>query len=259
MHKNALLSLDAEKYGDVICYPIFDVDEFNNRIEELEKLHIESIEFLGRKRVRNIPVLGKGCVGIVVVAQREGKKVALKIRRRDADRSSMQHEAQMLVRANKVDIGPRFLEITDNFLLMEYIEGPLLPAWVELLEGDKVVKRLRRVLLRVIEQAWVLDQIGLDHGELSHAPKHITVKRDDAPVILDFESASISRRVSNVSSLSQFLFLGSSLAESVQRKLGFTNKDKLVTALRAYKRKGDRSRFDEVLEVLGFLQKYNRR
>lgn len=255
MHKNTLVSLDAEKYGDVICYPIFDIDEFNHRVEELEELNIESIDFVGRKRVRNVPVLGKGCVGIVVVAQREGKKVALKIRRRDADRSSMQHEAQMLAKANKLDVGPRFLEITDNFLLMEYVEGPLLPVWAESLEEDEVVKRLRRVLLRVMEQAWVLDQIGLDHGELSHAPKHIVVKRDDAPVILDFESASISRRVSNVSSLSQFLFLGSSLAELVQRRLGFTNKDRLVPALRAYKRKGDRSSFDEVLEVLGFLQK----
>lgn len=259
MHKNAAVSLNAEKYRDVICYPIYDFDEFNNRIEELEKLHVESIDFVGRKRVRNVPVLGKGCVGIVVVAQREGKKVALKIRRRDADRSSMQHEAQMLTKANKVDIGPRLLEITDNFLLMEYIQGPLLPTWVELLEGDEVVKRLRKVLLRVMEQAWALDQIGLDHGELSRAPKHIIVKQVDTPVILDFESASISRRLSNVSSISQFLFLGSSLAELVQRRLGFTNRDRLVAALKAYKRKGDRSSFDEVLGVLGFLQKYNRR
>ena len=255
MFKIASTSFEKEKYGAVVCYPRFNLDDFEQRISELEELHVESIVFVGDKRVRNVPVLGKGCIGIVVLAHRDSEKVALKIRRRDASRSSMQHEAQMLIRANKVNVGPRLLGTTDNFLLMEYIEGSLFPDCVDVLREDESIWRLRRGLRVVLEQAWVLDQIGLDHGELSHAPKHIIVKQDDAPVILDFESASTSRRVSNVTSISQFFFLGSSLAELMQERLGFVNKDKLVSALRAYKRKRDQSNFDGILRVLDIIQK----
>lgn len=44
------------------------------------------------------------------------RKVALKIRRTDADRSQMYHEADMLKKANSVDVGPKLLDVSENFL-----------------------------------------------------------------------------------------------------------------------------------------------
>lgn len=76
-------------------------------------------------------VLGKGCVGIVVLAYTKDRKAALKIRRMDADRSRMQHEAEMLDRANLVHVGPRLLGVSKNFLLMQFVDGHLLPKWLE--------------------------------------------------------------------------------------------------------------------------------
>jgi putative serine/threonine protein kinase len=245
-------SLFYDQYRYVICYPKFDVEEFKKRVKELECLRIESFEFMGEKLIHNVPVVGKGTVGIIVAACKEGKRVALKIRRRDADRSTMHHEAKMLTIANKVNLGPRFIAATENFLLMEFIEGLLLPLWVDSLEKDEASRRLRKVLSQVMEQAWILDQIGLDHGELSHAPKHIIVRETGHPVIIDFESASISRRVSNVTSISQFFYIGSSFAGLVQNKLEVCNTNKLLSALRVYKRRGDRSSFNAILRVLGF-------
>lgn len=242
-----------EKYRCVLCYPEFDVVEFKRRVKELENLCVEFIEFVGQKRIHNVPVIGKGTVGIVVVAWREGRRVVLKIRRRDADRSTMQHEAEMLEIANDVDVGPRLIDVTENFLLMEFIEGPLFPAWMDSLTQDEALGRLRKVLHQAMEQAWILDQIGLDHGELSHAPKHIVVKECDVPIILDFESASTSRRVSNVTSISQFFYIGSSFAGFIQNRLRFYDSDRLLSVLKVYKRENDRSSFNEILKVLGFI------
>lgn len=252
MYRSNSRSYD-ERYRHVICYPKFDVEEFKRRVKELEYLRIEFFEFMGEKRIHNMPVIGKGTVGIVVAAYRESKRFALKIRRRDADRSTMKHEAKMLMIANEVNVGPRFMAVTENFLLMEFIEGLLLPLWVNSLEKDKVLRRLRKVLHKVMEQAWILDQTGLDHGELSHAPKHIIVMKNDYPVIVDFESASISRRTSNVTSISQFFYIGSSFASLVQNTLKFSNKNRLLNALKVYKRRSDRSSFDVILDELGFL------
>ncbi len=95
----------------------------------------------------------------------------------------MQHEAQMLDRANKISVGPRMLGITKNFLLMEYVEGILFPEWIKTLTGKDTRKKLCHVLHLVLEQAWRLDKTGLDHGELSHAPKHIIVTSDTSLVL----------------------------------------------------------------------------
>ncbi len=250
----ALKSLSEEKYGLAICYPACRTEEFKQRLRELRKLNIRAVEFTGRKRVNHTPVLGKGCVGIVVKAYERNRKVALKIRRTDADRVSMQHEAQMLKKANSIDIGPRLLGVTENFLLMEYIEGVLLPDWTEALKGKDATQRLRRVLHSILKQTWRLDEAGLDHGELSRAPKHIIVKQDDSPCLVDFETASTSRHVSNVTSLCQYLFIGSPLAKPIQRKLGRINRDDLISALRAYKRTRSRENFSQILRKCGILK-----
>jgi len=204
---------------------------------------------MGEKTAFNIPLLGKGCVGIVVTARMNKKRVALKIRRVDADRLGMQHEAEMLRIANKVGVGPGFIGMSENFLLMEFIDGTLLPKWVEKLKGKGTRKLIRQVLRDVLEQCWLLDETGLDHGELSRAPKHIIVGEDDKAHIVDFETASVQRRVSNVTSICQYLFIGSQTAKAIRRKLGKTDQETLRTNLRNYKQNRTRENFNKILHV----------
>lgn len=246
--KVELRNLVEEEYRHVICYPECRLDELKHRLEELKKLGISAIEFSGEKTVCNLRVLGKGNVGIVVKALQDGGNVALKIRRADADRATMQHEANMLQTANMVTVGPRLLGATANFLVMEYVAGKLLPEWVQLLSETDASMRLRRVLCSVLQQARRLDEAGLDHGELSNAAKHVIIEADDEPCLVDFETASVTRRVSNVTSLCQFLLLRSSTAELVTRKLGGIDEEGLLEALRRYKQERNESNFSKILD-----------
>jgi len=195
-----------------------------------------------------LPVLGKGCVGVVVVAYTNLGRAALKIRRVDADRKGMFHEGEMLQRANAIDVGPKLLEISENFLLMELVEGTHFPEWIKSVEGREIHLRIRMVLEDVLEQCYRLDESGLDHGELSKAPKHIIVDADDIPYLIDFETASINRRVSNVTSVCQYLFLGSQIADKVKDKLGKVDKKELINVLRNYKRERTRENFEKIVE-----------
>ena len=199
----------------------------------------------------DVPVLGKGCVGIVVAVNTDGGKGAVKIRRVDADRAGMQHEAEMLRRANVINVGPKMLNVTENFLLIELIEGRLFPQWVEALKGRGTRSRIRRVLRAILEQCYSLDEAGLDHGELSRAPKHIIVDADDYPHLMDFETASINRRVSNVTSICQYLFIGSQVANTIMRKLGEADEKELIRTLRNYKQERTRESLKKILEVCG--------
>lgn len=243
-------ALNMESHSHVICYPAPKPTDFQHRLKELQILEVDEVEFSGSRKISNLAVLGKGSIGIVVVAYRMSQKVALKIRRVDAGRGTMQHEAEMLRRANEIGVGPRLLGVTANFLAMEYIEGTLLPEWIEALEGKDVKSRLRRVLRSVLEQTWKLDQGGLDHGELSHAPKHIIVSRANAPCLVDFETASLSRRVSNVTSLVQYLFIGSPVSAAIKKRLPSINQDNLMRALLTYKKAKTRENYGQLLRIL---------
>ncbi len=242
----AIENLTTMPYAYIMSYPRVDVSELRRRVVELRKLGVTALEFCGDKEIHNLPILGKGCVGIVVVAYANNRRVALKIRRIDADRSHMSHEAEMLKRANLVSVGPRMLKVSENFLLMQLIEGTLLPEWVE----DAEEALVRRVLREVLEQCWRLDQIMLDHGELSHGQRHIILGKEDKPFIVDFETASINRKPSNLTSISQFLFIGG-ISKCVYEKIGGKNKKSITDKLRNYKSVRSRETFESLLQVCG--------
>ncbi|MCS7124336.1 MAG: serine/threonine protein kinase [Candidatus Bathyarchaeota archaeon] len=236
-----------EPYATIICYPKPSRVELQKRLKELGKLGISAIEFSGKKQVLNLHVLGKGCVGLVLKAHRaNGEAVALKVRRVDADRTMMRHEAEMLKVANSVYVGPKLLDVSKNFLVMQFVEGDLLPTWLEKCISKT---RLKKVLRSILEQCWRLDKVGLDHGELSHAPKHIIVNSQDKPFILDFETASLNRKPANVTSIAQFLFISGSVAEKISRRLGEKDRNAIIGVLRRYKADGNRQNFEEILKV----------
>ena len=243
-----LEKLSEEPYASVICYPRPRKAELKVRLKELQELRVKALEFSGEKQALHVPVLGKGCVGVVVIAYIDGEKVALKVRRVDADRSGMQREAEMLEKANSVGVGPRLLGVSKNFLLMQFIDGDLLPKWLEKRKGKAEV---RKVLREVLEQCWRLDEVGLDHGELSHAPKHIILDQKDEPFIVDFETASVNRKPSNVTCICQFLFISGAVADEVAVELGGKDEKAIIDALRNYKNDRTRENFGNVLQACG--------
>lgn len=242
-----LKGLKEEPYASIICYPKRTDDELQNRLRELEMHGVTAIEFQGKGSAFNVPVLGKGYVGIVVTAQRYGQRLALKIRRVDADRPDLFHEAKMLEIANSAGVGPALVDVSKDFLLMQLIEGDLLPAW---LKENADATTVRHVLREVLEQCWHLDLTGLDHGELSKAPKHVIVDPHLQPWIVDFETSSDTRKPANVTAICQYLFMsGGPLPERIAEIIGERNRDEVIKAIRNYKLDKSRENLDELLKA----------
>jgi putative serine/threonine protein kinase len=240
-------NLNAEPYASVLCYPRVSEAELQNRLEELRAHRVSAVEFTGKNSVFNVPVLGKGFVGIVVAAYVDGQRVALKIRRVDADRQGLQHEAQMLAKANAVHVGPKLKDVSKNFLLMQLVDGAVIPEW---LDAHKEPVHVRGVLNDVLEQCWRLDAAGLDHGELSRAPKHIIVDKQQKPWIVDFETASDTRKPANITSVCQYLFMGGgTVAGAVAEALGERSRGGMIEALRRYKKTRTHENFDRVKQI----------
>jgi putative serine/threonine protein kinase len=241
--------LVKEPYSLILGYPKATKGELTKRHAELKKLGITKVSFQGETILNNIHVLGKGYVGVVVLAKLHKKDVALKIRRIDSSRSEMKSEAKLLKLANKINVGPKLIGSSKNFIIMEYLDGQKITDWVRELKGRGSAAKLKSVVRQVLEDCHTLDTIHLDHGELSYIHKHVIVGK--TPCIIDFESGSTNRRTSNVTSATQSIFIGSALSSIVKDVIKIPNKKKLIDPLKKYKHDQSRENFDEILKMLG--------
>jgi putative serine/threonine protein kinase len=196
-----------------------------------------------------LEILGKGYVGLVVLVKRGNKEVALKIRRTDSQRENMKNESILLKLVNSVSVGPKMIDVSKNFLVMEYIEGKKFSDWIEMLKGSGSAKQLKSTIRNVLEDCYRLDQIGFDHGELSNISKHVIVGKNKVALI-DFESSSTKRRPSNVTSITQAFFIGSGIAKHAQKIYKNSSKEKIIFALKSYKQEKTRDNFEKLLKIL---------
>jgi putative serine/threonine protein kinase len=240
--------LIKEPYSSILGYPKATKRQLQSRLTELKRLGIKSISFQGPVLIGKISVLGKGYTGVVILAKDGAKKVALKIRRMDSPRQSMSKETILLAAANKVKVGPRLIKSSNNFVVMEYLDGKKIYDWVNDLSGKGSSVKLKSVIKKVLHDCYNLDGAGIDHGELSNITKHVIIGK--STTIIDFESSSLERRVSNVTSASQAILIGSGLAKMVRRIYSIPPKQKIIQVLRQYKKEQTQKSFEKILEVL---------
>jgi len=245
----SIKKFSEEPYSNILGYPKATNRQIKSRITELEKLKIKSICLEGPTTLGNLAILGKGYVGVVVIAKKGNKAVALKIRRTDSQRKNMKNESVLLKLVNSVKVGPKMIDVSKNFLVMEYLDGEKFSDWIEELKGTGSAKKLKSTIKNILEDCYRLDQIGFDHGELSNISKHVIVGQTKASLI-DFESSSTIRRPSNVTSIAQAFFIGSGISKKTQKIYKNSSKEKIIQALKSYKQEKSRKNFEELLKIL---------
>lgn len=238
-----------EPYSKILGYPNATKNQIRSRINELKKLKIKSISLSGPTKIGRMEILGKGYVGVVVIGKREHRNVALKIRRSDSQRREMRTEAKLIKTVNSVNVGPKLFDSSKNFVVMEFLDGEKIGNWIQNLAGKGSVKELKNTVRSILEDCYRLDQIGFDHGELSSISKHVIVGKSKSTLI-DFESSSTKRRASNVTSITQAIFIGSGIAKKIQRMYKIPPKEKIIEILRIYKNEQSRQSFDKLLMTL---------
>ena len=245
----SIKKFSEKPYSNILGYPKATNRQIKSRINELEKLKIKSICLEGPTTLGNLAILGKGYVGVVVIAKKGNKEVALKIRRTDSQRKNMKNESELLKLVNSVNVGPKMIDVSKNFLVMEFLDGEKFSGWIETLKGTGSAKKLKSIIKSILEDCYRLDQIGFDHGELSNISKHVIVGKTKASLI-DFESSSTKRRPSNVTSIAQAFFIGSGISKKTQKIYKNSSKEEIIQALKSYKQEKSKESFGQLLKVL---------
>ena len=220
-----------EPYSNILGYPDATNRQIKSRINELEKIK-NKINLFNRSYYNwKFSNFRKRIRGVVVLVKRGNKEAALKIRRTDSQRENMKNEAALLKLVNSVNVGPKIIDVSKNFLIMEYLEGEKFSNWIGMLKGSGSVKKLKFTIKSALEDCYRLDQIGFDHGELSNISKHVIVSKTKVSLI-DFESSSTNRKPSNVTSITQAFFIGSGIAKQAQKIYKNSSKEKIIEALK---------------------------
>jgi putative serine/threonine protein kinase len=240
--------LHGTKVGEFICWPVYSEEDAAERLRQLKGLGVESLALGGRHDILGNMILGKGHVGVVIRATWRGLDVALKARRTDADRPTMMEEAELLRRANDAGVGPKLYTFSRDFMVMEMLSGPYLGDWVKGYEGAP--EDFKHVLWSLLHQVRSLDKVGLDHGELTRVRRHFIVS-SDGPRVIDFESASFSRRTQNVTATVQSMFLHKRFSRLLKDLIPLPDRGKLIEALTEYKQEQTDEKFKVILDVCG--------
>ena len=247
MMENLLDSKNKESLKFLLTYPLFDQDTFESRVKELLSLDINGVFSFGKVQLKKICILGKGSVGLVTLAKFKGQYFALKIRRTDANRANMFDEVVYQSLANSIGIGPFLVNFSENFILMEFVKGSNIVEWYSSVRTTN--ERILKFTVLILEQCYLLDCLRLDHGQLNRLDRHIIISKEDKPTILDFETSSAMRRVSNITSVSQSIFLHGPIYSRLQNSI---NKDRIqiMKNIKDYKIQMNYEKFKKILNML---------
>lgn len=247
IHISRARAIDSLRY--IVGYPNPSIIDVDSRFDQLRSLGVEYIVSEGVSGIGGLKVLGKGCRSVVILVEAGGRLAAAKIRRVDSTRSSLIYEARMLKLANTVSVGPILYGFTEDIILMEYIPGSSILGWVS---QESELSRIHGTVRVLLEQAYRLDRIGLDHGELSRAERHVLVRSGGGPVIVDFESASIYRKPRNLTSIVQYIVFR--IPYITGRRIIETDRNTLIEDLRMYKQSISDGSFRRIIDDLGLAE-----
>lgn len=243
--------LSSHKLVDLLCYPKFCSDEYQSRISELRSLKIKFVILEGPTVLNSVHIIGKGNEGLVLkVRDFSSNTMAVKIRRTDSCRITMENEFNFYKYVNLHNIGPNAYLHTKNILLMECIEGLSARKWF--FSPTTKLDLVRRVIIDILSQCYKLDMMGIDHGQLNKLDNHVIISADGSKcTIVDFESASRQRKVNNVTSALQGLIFKGPISRQVNSILNYDNKQsELLSLLSIYKHEKCRKNFDSILSLI---------
>ncbi len=245
---NLRREISLKELSTVLAYPSRDRRLTVSRVVELELLGVEAILLEGPVILPGgVRVLGKGTNSIVLKAWHPNYGLVLvKALRTDASRDTLLKEAEILHLVNSIGLRPRIYVASASFIVREYVKGEPLESWFTSVSPEDA----RKAVSLLLDQLYALDRAGISHGELSRPGDHVLVTDEGYPVIIDYESASLTRAKRNLTQFIQFiLFRRTDLAEKVIGRR--VRKDEIVEILRRYKTEPSLVLLCELKKLLG--------
>ena len=232
----------------VLCYPRNTCIELKERLEILIQDGFIYLLEAGRE-ILGLRIIGKGYSSVVTIAY-HGKHGlgSLKILRIDSRRSSLVHEAQMMIKAEPSRLPPKLYLYRDLYVFYEHLPLHTCSNYTDILIDlvlKKDIKTLTSLLERTLESLYVLDTLRVDHTEINRPSGHILYCNNEVK-ILDWESARLVEKPTNITSFISFLLYRFKYRDKLREILKY-NSAGIMKLLSEYKSNYSREVFNELL------------
>ena len=202
-----------DKVGEFIKNNLLDFELLENQKIFFEELYVylikkqDLLKKLENKGIKDIRYFSKGKRGFIFIGKYKGKKIAIKAKNpKSYAILRIENEIRFLKLLNKKKIGPKLLFSDDNFLVYEFVEGPLFTEFLEQKSTNKKVTV--NVIKNIMEQLYLMDKSNTNKEEMSHPVKHIIITNKNRPVLLDFERCHHVKNPGNITQFCDFLISG---------------------------------------------------
>lgn len=224
-----------EKVEEIIenkCLKYSEIDIEKLFFEKLFVYLVEKSELLKELEARGISEVeyfARGKRGIVYKGNLNGKTVTIKAKHPHSQAmGKTKQESDMLQRLNKHGIGPKYLFCGENYLVYEFVEGTMLPEFINENSKEKIAIVLDEVFNQLIE----LDNLGINKEEMHKPTKHVIVGKKT--VMIDFERARFTQKPHNITQFVEYLISGN--VYPILRNKGFVfEKEKLTGMAKEYR------------------------
>ncbi len=197
--------IPLEKCIEAICYPSAWHPQCAQRIKVLRDMGIEAILSYGPHRLsKKLSIIGKGHAAVVLLAKHASLGlVAIKIRRFDSKRSSLELEGKILEIARDTGFVPKVYAYTHDFIIREFIDGITIRDYIPQASHEE----LKLLVISMIKGFAKLDSLGIDVEEVSKPLTQVIVEclNPSRPKLIDLESARMSKRSTSLTRFLGFL------------------------------------------------------
>ena len=145
--------------------------------------------------------LDKGKRGFVYTATLDGKKVLVKEKNPEAGIDTVEHEANMTKKLNKIGVGPMFIAFENDALIREFVDGVRIEEFLETASDNDA----KNIIRQVLKQCHAMDKVGINKFEMTHPYKHILISEDLNATMIDFERCKHSVKPKNVTQVCQYI------------------------------------------------------
>jgi len=189
-----------------LCFPLRKCSELHSRAEMLIESGFTHLVEYGSD-IQGYRVIGKGFASINVLALNKHYGLGLlKLRRVDSRRQTLEYEGFVLDFLEKTGYVPKLYSFSREYVFREYLAEcrDFVDYFVEAIENGRVEEGVIAVR-KLLYALYLLDKLGVDHGELNRPFKHVYWCGVNGVKIIDWESSSFSRKPHNLTSFVSFL------------------------------------------------------
>ncbi len=200
---------------------------------------------LESKNIKNIHRFAKGHRGFVYVGQWKGRKIAVKVQRKDvAAQNRVNNEINIIKKLNKYKIGPKLLFYGKDWFAYEFVEGEYSLDFFEKNKNNK--KRIVKTIKSVFEQCYRLDLLGINKEEMHRPIKNLIITKK-GPVFIDFERAHYTKDPKNVTQFVQFVI---SLSKTMLKGKIRVSVDNIIRLSRIYKHNINKNNYNDIINSI---------